>query len=111
VPVDIDAGANYEALNRGTVDSADVFTTDARLASKKYVVLKDPKALFGFQNVAPVVNSKVLARQGHGFAETLDAVSGKLTNEVMQQMNAAVAVDGRTPAEVARDFLAKNSLL
>jgi len=111
VPVEIEAGANYAALDRGTVDSADVFTTDAKLASGKYVVLKDPKAIFGFQNLAPVVDSKVLARQGRGFAETLDAVSGKLTNKVMQQMNAAVAIDGESPADVARAFLEKNSLL
>jgi osmoprotectant transport system substrate-binding protein len=111
VPLEIEAGANYEALDSGQVDAADVFTTDAQLASGKYVVLKDPAAVFGFQNLAPVVDSEVLREQGAGFAETLDAVSGKLTNEVMQHMNADVAIDGKEPADVAREFLQRNSLL
>ena len=111
VPLEIEGGGNYDALDSGKVEAADVFTTDAQLASGKYVVLRDPKAVFGFQNLAPVVDSEVLKRQGAGFAEVLDAVSGKLTNEVMQQMNADVALDGKDPAEVAKDFLRQNSLL
>jgi osmoprotectant transport system substrate-binding protein len=111
VPLEIEGGGNYEALDSRRVDATDVFTTDAQLASGKYVVLQDPKAVFGFQNVAPVIDDKALKAQGSGFAETLDAVSGKLTNQVMQQMNADVAIDGRSPADVARDFLRENSLL
>lgn len=111
VPLELDAGENYRALDSGHVEAADVFTTDAQLASGKYAVLKDPQAIFGFQNLAPVVDRKVLARQGRDFAETLDAVSGKLTNDAMQRMNAAVAIQGKSPAEVARAFLTQNSLL
>jgi osmoprotectant transport system substrate-binding protein len=111
VALEIDAGANYTALDKGRVDAADVFTTDPQLASGRYVVLKDPKAIFGFQNLAPVVNRKVLQRQGRGFAETLDAVSGKLTNAAMQQMNAAVALKHQDPAAVAHAFLSKYALL
>src|SRR5918999_3649907 len=49
-------GIQYQALDSGDVDSANVFSTDAQLASGKYTVLKDPKGVFGYQNVAMVMN-------------------------------------------------------
>src|SRR4029450_9216482 len=36
-------GIQYQALDSGDVDSANVFSTDAQLASGKYTVLQDPK--------------------------------------------------------------------
>jgi osmoprotectant transport system substrate-binding protein len=110
-PLALEVGDNYKALDQGRVQAADVFTTDPQLLSGKYVVLKDPKAVFGFQNLAPVVDRKVLQTQGRAFAETLDAVSGVLTNDAMRKMNAAVAVDKRPAADVAREFLSENRLL
>jgi len=37
-------GVQYQALDSGKVDSADVFTTDAQLASGKYTVLRTRRA-------------------------------------------------------------------
>jgi osmoprotectant transport system substrate-binding protein len=74
-------------------------------------VLKDPKFIFGFQNVAPIVSKKVLNAQGSDFADTLNAVSAKLTTEAMQKMNAAVDLDKQKPADVAKQFLQANGLL
>ena len=104
-------GSNYDALDRGSVQAADVFTTDGQLATGNYVVLEDPKAIFGFQNVAPVVSQKVLDAQGGEFEETLNAVSALLTNEEMQKMNSAVVLDERAPAEVAAQFLRANGVV
>ncbi len=104
-------GLAYQALDKGRVQAADVFTTDGQLASGKYVVLEDPEAIFGFQNVAPVVSQEVLDAQGPEFAKVLDSVSVLLENEAMQQMNAAVALDKQKPADVAKKFLEANGLL
>src|SRR4051795_1700935 len=110
VPVAIER--RYMALDRGRIDVAAGFTTDAQLTHKnRYVSLTDPKGIFGFQNVVPVVSKKVLATQGRAFAATMNAVSAKLTNEALQMMNAAVDLEHRTPAEVARGFLQQNGLL
>ncbi len=104
-------GTQYAALDAGTVDAADVFTTDGQLqSSSAYVVLKDPKNLFGFQNEAPLVRQKVLDQQGPAFADTLNAVSAKLTTQVMRQMNASVVLRGESPAVVADTFLRTNHL-
>jgi osmoprotectant transport system substrate-binding protein len=104
-------GLQYKALDSGKIDAADVFTTDGALQGGKYKILKDPKFIFGFQNVAPIVSQKVLDQQGSGFADTLNAVSAKLTTEAMQKMNAAVDLDKQKPAAVAKQFLQANGLL
>jgi osmoprotectant transport system substrate-binding protein len=105
-------GLQYKALDAGKVQAADVFTTDGALAAAgKYTLLKDPKFIFGFQNVAPTVSQKVLTAEGPAFAQTINAVSAKLTTEAMQKMNAAVDLDKQKPAAVAKAFLSANGLV
>ena len=104
-------GRQYGALDGGRVDVANVLSTDGQLARGRYVVLSDPKRIFGFQNVAPVVRRDVLRRQGAAFARALDAVSALLTNDAMRAMNAAVDIDRRRPGPVARAFLRAHGLL
>jgi osmoprotectant transport system substrate-binding protein len=104
-------GTQYAALDAGDVDAADVFTTDGQLTSTSaYVVLRDPKNLFGFQNEAPLVRQKVLDMEGPAFADTLNAVSKVLTTQVMRQMNASVALRGESPTKVADEFLRTHHL-
>lgn len=104
-------GLTYTALDSGSVDIADVFTTDGPLAKPgKYTVLTDPKHVFGFQNVAPVVSSKLLAKEGPAFASTLNKVDALLTVKAIQAMNAAVSISQQTPASVAAAFLKANGL-
>ena len=101
-------GAQYGALDRGRVDAAAVFTTDGQLVEKRYTVLSDPRRLFAFQNVAPVIKAD-LAERYPALVETADAVSAKLTTEAMREMNLAVQ-RGDEPAVVAERFLRENSL-
>jgi osmoprotectant transport system substrate-binding protein len=104
-------GLQYKALDTGKINVADVFTTDGQLQAGSYKILKDPKFIFGFQNVAPVVSQKVLTTQGSAFSDVLNAVTAKLTTEAMQKMNGAVDLDKKKPADVARQFLQANGLL
>jgi len=104
-------GLSYTALNSGQVDVQDVFTTDGQLAKGGYTLLKDPKGVFGFQNVAPVVNAKVLKRQGPAFTNTINAVSKLLTLKAVQALNAAVSVKHQPVGTVSKKFLKANHLL
>jgi osmoprotectant transport system substrate-binding protein len=105
-------GIQYQALDSGDVDTANVFSTDAQLASGKYTVLKDPKGVFGYQHVAMVMNTdKYEALGGPEFFAVIDDVSGLLTNDAMITMNKAVVLDKQDEAEVARSFLEANGLL
>jgi osmoprotectant transport system substrate-binding protein len=104
-------GIQYQALDKGDVDSANVFSTDAQLASGKYTVLEDPKGVFGYQHVAMVMDQKKNDALGPEFFATIDEVSKLLTNDAMISMNKAVALDKRPEAEVAKKFLEANNLL
>jgi len=104
-------GLTYKALDTGQVQVSDVFTTDPQLTTGKYAVLSDPKKVFGFQNVAPIVKQSVLAAEGPAFAQIINKVSALLTIPAIQKMNAAVALDQQPFPKVAREFLAANGLL
>jgi osmoprotectant transport system substrate-binding protein len=100
----------YQLLDQRKVEAADVFTTDPPLLTGKYVQLADPKNMFGFQHVAPVVDRDLVREYGTRFTSTINRVSGLLTVKAMQAMNKAVAVDKRPAAKVADQFLRANGL-
>jgi osmoprotectant transport system substrate-binding protein len=108
VPLTI--GLQYKALDSGKVQAADVFTTDGQLQKGSYTVLSDPKNIFGYEQVVPIVNKNTLTKEGPAFAQTINAVSAKLTTKAMQQMNGAVDLDKQSPASVAKQFLQANGL-
>ena len=89
--------------------AAGVFSTDPPLLSPKYVVLQDPKNIFGFQHVAPIVSRK-LTQENPELLSTLNSVSKLLTLKAMITMNRAVAVSKQSPAKVADAFLKANKL-
>lgn len=101
----------YRALAQGDVDVASVFTTEGQLAGDEHVVLADPRGLFASGHVAPIVSAKLLATHGPSLQETIDAVTGALTTIAMRQMNAAVDLGGRRPADVAAAFLRARGLV
>ena len=110
--VNIQIEDRYEALASGKADVVGVFSTEGQLAKKGEVtVLSDPKGIFGYQNIVPVVKDRVIEQQGPEFTRTLNRLNSTLTNQVLRDLNAAVDLDGREPAEVAREYLEKKGLL
>jgi osmoprotectant transport system substrate-binding protein len=107
-PVQI--GSQYRALHDGRAQLAVAFTTDGQLSQGGYTLLRDPQNIFGFQNVTFVVRGNVLTREGPAFAQTINAVSAKLSTQALRVMNAAVVLDQQNPAAVARQFLGANGL-
>ncbi len=107
-PVSIEL--SYQAIEGGQVDVQSVFSTDGQLLGGKFKTLSDPKHVFGFQNVAPIIKKSVVEAQGPVFSETIDKVSALLTIPAMQQMNKAVSIDKQSAASVAAEFLKANGL-
>jgi osmoprotectant transport system substrate-binding protein len=99
----------YTLLNQKKVIAAGIFSTDPQLISTRYVVLRDPKNIFGFQHVAPIVSRKIVA-ENPTLLPTLNRVSALLTVKAMIAMNKAVAIDKRSAAVVAGAFLKANGL-
>jgi osmoprotectant transport system substrate-binding protein len=100
----------YTLLDQGKITAGDAFSTDPQLSSSKYTILKDTKHLFGFQNVVPVLSKKLASDGGAKLAATINAVSAKLTVKAMIAMNKAVAIDKKSPEDVASAFLTANKL-
>jgi osmoprotectant transport system substrate-binding protein len=103
-------GIQYQALDTGGVDAIDVFTTDPQLASGKYTVLKDPKNIFGFQNIALVIDKNKLSVCPNVLS-IVDGVNKLLTAPAIIAMNKAVAIDKKPAAAVATAFLKANHVI
>ena len=108
----IEIGAQYESLDAGDIDTANVFTTDGQLAGGDYRLLEDPQRLFGFQHVALVINQDTLERLGGDrFMTVINAVNRRLTTSAMIEMNRDVDLEGQDEALVAERFLTGVGLL
>ena len=105
--VSIATGLTYKALDQKKVFCINVFSTDAQLASGKYTVLKDPKLIFGVQNVAVIVKKNVATPQ---VLSILNKVSSKLSQAAILAMNKATQLNKQSPAKVADKFLRANGL-
>ena len=109
VPVPV--GQQYTALDNGTADAVDAFTTDPQLVGDEYEVLADPELLFGSQNVVMTVDSGKLQVVGEQkFLAVVDAVNRSLTQKSIVDLNAAVT-SGQPDVEVARRYLRDAGLL
>lgn len=95
------------ALKNGQVDAANIFTTDPSIAVDGFVVLDDPKGLFGAQNVVPLMTK---AKAGDSVKAALNAVSAKLDTASLTQMRKEVEIDHKDPDTVAKEFLSKAGL-
>ena len=104
-------GDQYSALNNGAIQAAEVNSTDGQLATGDYVVLRDPRRVFGWGNVVPVVSAKAMGAEGPAFADTIQRVNDALSTDTIRQLNYAVSTAGQEPASVAQQFLQTHGLL
>jgi len=95
------------ALKKGQIQAANLFTTDPAVLTNGFVVLKDPKDLFGAQNVVPVTNAKQVNAKAE---KVLNGVSAKLTTNELVSMMKKVSVDKDDQADVAKTWLEDNGL-
>jgi osmoprotectant transport system substrate-binding protein len=110
----IAVGSQYGDLDTDTIQAAFVNTTDGQLASGDYRVLGDPRRVFGFGNVVPVISARVLAMEGPAFGQTIDRVDRTLTLATMRALNNAAdstTATGATPTSVATQYLQTHGLL
>ncbi|MCP2169050.1 glycine betaine ABC transporter substrate-binding protein [Goodfellowiella coeruleoviolacea] len=104
-------GAVYPATVEGrTCTFGEVFTTDGRILALNLKVLDDDKKFFPQYNAAVVVRKQVLDRYPQ-ISQVLDPIARRLNNDVMLRLNAEVDVNGRDPADVARDWLVQEGFV
>jgi glycine betaine/choline ABC-type transport system substrate-binding protein len=107
----LEIGAQYQALDQGTVQAAVVNTTDPQLLSGSYPLLHDPENVFGWGNVVPVASTKALDAEGPVFIDTINRVSALLSLDAMRELNAQVVLYNQDPAAAAQQFLQDHDIL
>ena len=95
----------YAVLDKGAADIAFVFTTDANLATDKYAILDDDKKLFPPYHISFMLKTATLKKLGPDAQKVIEQVQKPLTEEVMRELNSRVALDKKTPKQVASEYL------
>jgi osmoprotectant transport system substrate-binding protein len=108
-PVDI--ALRHEVLSKGQADVSIVFTTDPQIQREEFVLLEDDKGMFPPYNSTLVMRNEVAEQGGAELEEVVSMVNEGLTDEAMQELNARVDLDKKTPEEVAGEYLSETGLV
>lgn len=94
----------YQALIDGSIDIADGYSTDGKLARPDFLVLADDRGFFPPYEAAPLVRSQSLARFP-ALGDALALLAGRIDEGTMRRLNARVEADGLSPAAAAAELL------
>jgi glycine betaine/choline ABC-type transport system substrate-binding protein len=103
-PVSMDLGLLYSALEHDNVDMIAASSTDGMISKMDVSILEDDLHYFPPYQCAVVVREAALERVPQ-LRAALQELSGKLTDDAMRRLNAAVDVDHRPVSRVAAEFL------
>ena len=106
--LDADGPLTRAALDKGDVQLARVFTADADLKTKGYVVLEDDKHFQQAGNITPVIRTEKLDDEAEAL---INKVSAALTTDELIDLNKSVQVDKEDPKAAAERFLKDKGLL
>lgn len=108
-PLDVGGPLTVAALADGTIQGADLFTTDAALPANDFVTLEDPRNNFPAQNVVPLINAAKVTPQ---VEEALNAVSAALSLQDLVDLNLdLVATPRLTDPQIATAWLTEKGLV
>lgn len=106
-----DLGLSYEYLHDGETDVGMAFATDPRISAYDLHVLEDDEKFFPIYNPAPMIRDEVLDAVPE-IESILDKLGPAIDGEeVMQELNAKVTLNGENPRIVAQDFLQENGIV
>lgn len=103
-PKTMDLGLLYKAMEQGQVTMIAANATDGMLSKMDLKVLRDDRNAFPPYQVCIVARQDAL-RETPGLREALLELSGKFTNQTMQQLNFQVDGQHRPVTQVAAEFL------
>lgn len=101
-----------KAAARGTsgVNTAMAFGTDGALSALGLTLLEDVKGVQPVYAPTPVVRKDVLDTHPQ-IEKILAPVFKALSQQTLQKLNSQIAIGGRNPRKVAKEFLAENNFL
>jgi osmoprotectant transport system permease protein len=105
----MDSSLMYQAAANESVDVISAFSTDGRIAALDLRVLEDDRGAIPPYDAIILVSSH-LARKHPAVVKALEQLVGTIDADRMRQMNYSVDELGRTPADVAAEFLRKEAM-
>ncbi|MEV3960694.1 glycine betaine ABC transporter substrate-binding protein [Nocardia sp. NPDC050193] len=107
----MDAGVVYTATAKSApCNFGMIYTTDGRVKNLNLVVLEDDRKFFLPYSGTAVVRGEIIDRYPQ-LAPLLATISERLTDDLMQDLNGRVDIDGEDPADVAYDWLKSENLV
>ena len=107
-PVEDSGGPlTVKALTDGTVDVADIYSSDPSIGVKDLVILSDPQMLILPQNVTPLVSASLPAIA----ATAINRVSALLTPDELRSLNQRSTGEKLSSKTIATDWLTSKKLL
>ncbi|GGN95936.1 glycine betaine ABC transporter substrate-binding protein [Nocardia rhizosphaerihabitans] len=107
----MDAGVVYTATAKSApCHFGMVYTTDGRVKNLNLRVLDDDKKFFLPYSGTAVVRGTVIEANPQ-LRPLLGTISERLTDDLMQELNGRVDIDGEDPADVAYDWLKSENLI
>ena len=97
-----------EALNAGSIDVAQVCTTQPEIAAFNLVLLEDDQGMAPAQNLVPIVRQELMDEAGDAISETLNPISAQLTTEELTNLGNAVVINGESFEDAAAQWLEDN---
>ncbi|NBV19760.1 glycine betaine ABC transporter substrate-binding protein [Janthinobacterium sp.] len=107
-PRGLDHGIAYEALAQRQVDVIDIYSTDAKIRQYGLRVLADTQQYFPRYDAMLLYRLDLPPRFPAAW-QALLALQGRISESDMIAMNAAVEIDGKSFADVARQWLASGT--
>ncbi|MBC7993496.1 MAG: ABC transporter permease subunit, partial [Rhizobacter sp.] len=104
-PLGIDHGIAYEALATGRIALTDIYSTDAKIAELKLVVLDDDQAFFPRYDAVLLYRLDVVQRFPAAW-KAIAALEGRIDAARMIEMNGDAELRARSFADIARAFIA-----
>jgi osmoprotectant transport system substrate-binding protein len=99
------------SLNDSAIDVAQVCTTQPEISSMNLVLLEDDKHLQPAQNIVPIASKELADAGGSALADTLNAITAKLTTQALTELGAAININHDEITDVDRKFLQYNGLI
>ncbi|MGH3469747.1 MAG: glycine betaine ABC transporter substrate-binding protein, partial [Thermocrispum sp.] len=103
-------GAIYAAVDSGTCNIGEIFTTDGRIAGLGLTALEDDKLAFPQYNAAATLRTSFLKAHPQ-IRDVIEPVAAEMDNEQMIELGKRVDVDGEDPGKVARDWLVRKGFV
>ena len=87
-----------------------MFTTDGRIPGLNLVTLQDDRNYFPKYNASPTIRKEVFDRNP-SVQRVFDAITPRLTDPVMLDLNGQVSSQGQDPGQVATRWLQQQGFI